>query len=248
MTVQERPPAGGWLRPGDRPCEWMRAGLMVYRLCDRDGDCESCPLDAALRGGRLPRDQQARAEGPAASPWSFPDDRLYHPGHLWVCEQQPGVLRCGVDAFVVMLCASPSRLVLPAAQCALDEGKAAVWIGMDSGLMVRLRAPVSGTVLRRNPSLQQQPTLVSQMPYDAGWLFELQGELAGQVPGLLDAVAMRRRAEQQRAQLLEHLHEELARQHPELKQIAADGGELSTEILHTLDAHVLTRLLDAALG
>jgi hypothetical protein len=39
-------------------CVWMRAGVIRFWLCDRDFDCENCPLDAALRGTR-PRPEQA---------------------------------------------------------------------------------------------------------------------------------------------------------------------------------------------
>ena len=30
-------------------CVWVTAGVLNYKLCDRDFDCEHCPLDAALR-------------------------------------------------------------------------------------------------------------------------------------------------------------------------------------------------------
>jgi hypothetical protein len=33
-------------------CVWMRAGVIRFWLCDRDFDCENCPLDAALRAPR----------------------------------------------------------------------------------------------------------------------------------------------------------------------------------------------------
>jgi len=39
-------------------CVWMRAGVIRFWLCDRDFDCEHCPLDAALR----------------SRSWSSPDD------------------------------------------------------------------------------------------------------------------------------------------------------------------------------
>jgi len=34
-------------------CVWMDAGVLTYRLCDRDFDCAHCPLNAALRGTAL---------------------------------------------------------------------------------------------------------------------------------------------------------------------------------------------------
>jgi hypothetical protein len=30
-------------------CVWMLAGVVDYKLCDRQYDCEHCPLDSALR-------------------------------------------------------------------------------------------------------------------------------------------------------------------------------------------------------
>ena len=33
-----------------QPCVWMCAGVLRYRLCPNDFDCDNCLLDAALRG------------------------------------------------------------------------------------------------------------------------------------------------------------------------------------------------------
>ena len=44
------------------PCIWMSAGLVSYKLCDRDFDCGNCPLDAALRGN---------AAAPVGMSWLF---------------------------------------------------------------------------------------------------------------------------------------------------------------------------------
>ena len=55
MLRQETPPPlSGALPPGVLPCVWMSAGLVSFKLCDREGECEGCPFDLAMRG--LPRD------------------------------------------------------------------------------------------------------------------------------------------------------------------------------------------------
>ena len=41
----ERRPAGS-----PEQCVWMQAGVVGYKLCDREFDCDRCPFDAALRG------------------------------------------------------------------------------------------------------------------------------------------------------------------------------------------------------
>jgi hypothetical protein len=42
--VTGTPPAGVL------PCVWMSAGLISFKLCDREGECEGCPFDRAMRG------------------------------------------------------------------------------------------------------------------------------------------------------------------------------------------------------
>jgi glycine cleavage system H protein len=50
-------------------------------------------------------------------------------------------------------------------------------------------APVSGTVLERNPLLEERPELVNEQPYGDGWLVVL--EVAEAPAGLMDAAAYR---------------------------------------------------------
>ena len=33
----------------EKECIWMNAGLLFYKLCDRDYRCEKCPFDQAMR-------------------------------------------------------------------------------------------------------------------------------------------------------------------------------------------------------
>ena len=84
-----------------RPCLWMSAGLLTYRLCDRDFDCEGCPLDSALRRGDLlgNRDREALLT-PNRDADDFPEDRRYTTGHCWVQViegQDGGKFRFGLD-------------------------------------------------------------------------------------------------------------------------------------------------------
>ena len=46
------------------PCVWMSAGLVAFKLCDREGECEGCPFDRAMQGARRPE--------PLVSPLDIP--------------------------------------------------------------------------------------------------------------------------------------------------------------------------------
>ncbi len=50
-------------------------------------------------------------------------------------------------------------------------------------------APVSGTVSEGNPSLEGEPALVNTSPEGDGWFFTIVLDDAGELDGLMDAVA-----------------------------------------------------------
>lgn len=56
--------------PGALPCVWMSAGLVSFKLCDREGECEGCPFDRAMREphGRPVRHRRPSAPTPARTP------------------------------------------------------------------------------------------------------------------------------------------------------------------------------------
>ncbi|CAN5342408.1 glycine cleavage system protein GcvH [soil metagenome] len=55
-----------------------------------------------------------------------------------------------------------------------------------------LYAPVSGTIVERNESLESSPELVNSDPYGEGWMVVIEVEDASVLDGLLDAAAYER--------------------------------------------------------
>jgi glycine cleavage system H protein len=52
-----------------------------------------------------------------------------------------------------------------------------------------LFAPISGTVVKVNDALSDEPTKVNEDPFGQGWIIEVEPSDAQQVDGLLDAAA-----------------------------------------------------------
>ena len=165
-------------------CVWMSAGLLDYKLCDRDFDCERCPLDAALRGESLECPVRRALMGPSLSS-GFPEDRLYSTGHTWL--QDRGVdgnctLRLGVDTFAAAIIGhcdaarwhvSDQTLQLRETLCEIDLG-----IGF-----LPLGAPISGVVVRGNRALQRDPSQLVTQPYGEGWILDLAVENTAELQG-----------------------------------------------------------------
>jgi glycine cleavage system H lipoate-binding protein len=208
-----------------QPCVWMVAGLLSYRLCDRDFDCEHCPLDAAIHGSRgvIAPERVATPEAPVEQ---IRDGLQYHPIYGWVAGAPGNRVRWGIDGVTALLLDRVTAVVLPAAGTVLTQGKAACW-AMDDGELIPLCAPVSGVVARTNPAVRQDPTLVSHAPYDAGWLVEVEagsGTPPAWMTGLCDAERRRATAARQ----LERFHHAAAvylHAPPGVGETAQDGGE-----------------------
>jgi glycine cleavage system H protein len=157
-----------------RPCVWMRAGLIRYRLCDRDYDCDSCPLDAALHAPAVrshPRPYVSAAETTTA----VPPDRRYADGHTWVQEltaRDGARCRLGLDAFAAAIIGTAIGLRPAGTDRALECGD--LLCDLDIGLgLLSLGAPVNGRLVQLNPLLRERPGEVVHEPYGAGWIAEL---------------------------------------------------------------------------
>lgn len=229
----------------ERPCVWMVGGLLTYKLCDRDLDCDHCPLDAALRGTQLAPPSGATgtpdmSDAPPAL--EIRDGLRYHPIYGWVSDAAEGRLRWGIDGVTARILDRITSFVLPAVGTDIVQGQTACW-AMDDGELVPLRAPISGTVARLNPAVQRDPALATRSPYDLGWLIEVEaGDGMNAQSGLCGAAERRVEAARQLARVhravLAHLH-----MHQSVGPTAQDGGERLTDLRQVLGRSRYHRLV-----
>jgi len=232
MTDPEAAAGGsGFLPAGSRLCVWMAAGLVAYKLCDRDFDCDACPFDAVMRG-QAPGAPATRASAespaprlPAPSALLFPDDRRYHPTHTWVMLAGHDLVRIGLDAVATSLAGEASSVVLPVEGALMAPGAAGCWLVDESGTLP-LRMPVSGTVARANGLLRNHPRLVITDPYGSGWLVEVVcADPERVVAGLEPASEARARAQDELRSFESALAALAVSGTGEVGATLADGGE-----------------------
>ncbi len=228
----------------DPPCIWMKAGLVAYKLCDRDLDCDGCPFDAAMSGA-TPRRTVAQRRRPAGE---LRDDRRYHPAHTWVQVRRGGRLRCGIDAFAAQLLIGLEGVILPAVGSQLWQDRTGAWIAIGGTDLVALRTPVSGKVLRQNERLRAWPALAAAAPYDDGWLLEVApGADSQEDRGLLSADEMAQHTDLRRRALREKLTR-LAPPQAQLGPTLPDGGEPAADLRALLGRRRYLELVRSLLG
>jgi hypothetical protein len=120
MDSRKKPEGFLVIPKSEHPCLWMMAGVMAYKLCEREYQCESCPLDMEMRHakgeafGHSPGYKQATHEKLA-----FSCPLFYGANHTWVrlegfkrkprasvctlfSDGQPVILRTPLKALVLL--------------------------------------------------------------------------------------------------------------------------------------------------
>ncbi len=115
-----------------------------------------------------------------------PADLKYAKSHEWVKKLPDGSVLIGItdhaqaalgDLVFVETPKVGRKLAANEACCVVESVKAASDV----------YAPVAGTVTDANPKLGENPELVNDTPYEAGWLWKMQPDNLADVDGLLDA-------------------------------------------------------------
>ena len=120
----------------------------------------------------------------------YPDDLKYTSEHEWVrpSSGDGDSVRIGVTDYAQDALGDIVYVSLPEVGAEVTDGGA---VGeLESTKSVSdVYAPLDGTVVAVNESLDQNPESVNTDPYGEGWLYELQPADPGAVDGLMDAEA-----------------------------------------------------------
>jgi glycine cleavage system H protein len=123
----------------------------------------------------------------------FPEELRYSREHEWV-RLNGDVARVGITDFAQDSLGDVVFVQLP--DVGLDVIAGASISEIESTKSVSdIYSPVTGVITTVNDALVDQPELVNQDPYGAGWMFEVQSSDASEVEALLDAAAYRQLVE-----------------------------------------------------
>ena len=225
----------GTLPSGADECIWMRARVIAYRLCERKFDCESCPLDASLRGVAASRSSSMQPQAHDAGPGEYrlyPRDRRFGAGHTWVHVSLENPARVGIDAVLAWLIGEVEVAQLAPIDSWLDRGDTVATLRSD-GAMIKIRTPISGRVLSHNDLLASCPELVVAAPYRGGWLADLAAapeRQAWQQYDLMTGGQMEKRAQTDLHRFHRRVDSVLNVGRPEVGNTMADGGEPAGDV------------------
>jgi glycine cleavage system H protein len=119
----------------------------------------------------------------------IPEDLRYTEAHEWVRDLGDGVVRIGITDHAQSQLGDVVFVQLPAVGDTVTAG-AAVGEVESTKSVSDIYAPMSGTVVAVNDSLENSPELINSGPYQAGWMMDVRlADDAGALSDLLDAAA-----------------------------------------------------------
>jgi glycine cleavage system H protein len=183
----------------DLRCVWMTAGMLSYKLCKYDLQCEKCPLDWELRNLSITSSSDSTASqreknmvshevsptpieerrrlgedplGEESSLCNIKEFLFYHPGHTWIKVEKADEVRVGLDPLLVKMIGKVKVAVLPLSgrRCLMGDHLSSIIL--EEGIL-HIVFPVSGLILSVNRKLQDHPELVNEDPLGDGFLLTL---------------------------------------------------------------------------
>ena len=117
--------------------------------------------------------------------FKVPAHLSYHPGHTWAMKEAPQVVRIGLDDFAARLAGKVDAIEVPARRRWLRQGEKA-WTLKRGSHRFQMLAPIEGEVIDVNIEALENPDLVHDDPFGAGWLLEVHAPAAeGNLKNLL---------------------------------------------------------------
>ena len=167
----------------------MTAGVVSFKLCPFNYDCEHCDFDSVMRHqlkGEIPaKRSKAKKQSMSDSPserantfftfsvGDFAGDCSIHLGHLWVRPLDKRTWQAGIDQLLSYVLPPPVRVELFDERRNVIQNEVFAQVVSTAGA-VSLITPLSGTVVSTNPDLAAQPDWLQEDPLGKGWVAQIE--------------------------------------------------------------------------
>jgi len=182
---------------GELRCVWMDAGVVGFKLCDQNLECEACKFHQQVTLHQYTEAQEVRsfiANAPASTTsvttkdlfsnlvrtqteklrrQSLPDDRLHHRNHFWIQKKPVGnKYLFGINHVAAQFFRPVVSIVFAPAPAIVKQNDPCCWLITTAG-SIPIRCPLDATITSYNPALALQSGLIDNDSYQSGWLMEL---------------------------------------------------------------------------
>lgn len=231
-------------------CVWMGTGLINYKLCTRNYQCEDCIFDRVMRNDfgsvdaeRLPRSEPAFEGRPGLQEALF-----FNRQHCWARVENPALVRMGIDGILTNFVVRVRAVSLPKPGDRVEQGRVFAHVIQEKHVL-ELICPVSGVVSSVNSMLHKSPELIIDDSWESGWLVAVQPDnLEHDLQKLLFGKKARQWYETCEQALLETVGSMIDASGCGLGPTLADGGEQVGSVADMLSPEQYYRVIESIVG
>jgi len=246
------------LIPADEnKCVWMKTGLVSYKLCDRNYQCETCPFERAIKNGgnnNISESSEREEEGSSFDDPSSQLDNgsfLFHPDHCWVKVETHEKVRIGLDAVITMLLSNVQLVILPAEGSFTGAGECFAHI-IQGDYVLPLISPVSGVIIEANYRLKNNPGLLTSDSQGKGWLVTIKPDnLENDFKKLFFGRKALRWRHREESDISNRVHSLMKISPSRIGPTMQDGGARVTDLhdlLRSINSKQLVQILDSVVS
>ncbi len=108
-----------------------------------------------------------------ASLLKVPQGLFFSKNHTWAHLKASGSANIGIDDFLLKTLGEISIINLIEPGESINKGHIIAEIGQN-GKLLKIKSPISGEIIKMNFELTENPELLYEDPYEAGWFYEIQ--------------------------------------------------------------------------
>lgn len=105
----------------------------------------------------------------------IPQGLLYCPNHLWSHLEKSGYATLGIDDFFQHIAGAIQITHLLDQGSRIEKGQLLFEIRQNEKCL-KLTSPISGTIVKINPELQNNSRIINSDPYGTGWIYKIKPE------------------------------------------------------------------------
>ena len=117
-----------------------------------------------------------------------PTDLVYATSHEWARSLADGVVEVGISDFAQEALGDVVYVELPDIGRRVDAGEECCAVESVKAAS-DIYAPVSGEIVEINENLDDEPELLNDSPFEAGWMFKIKASDLSELENLLSAEA-----------------------------------------------------------
>lgn len=178
--------------PGELKCIWMSAGVVSYKLCDRDYECDGCPYDISIKN-RIASTSECTKDIMAGSynNKTTPDkkeriqlliDRLltinidtkyyYSKNHMWIYPCADGLIKIGLDDTATKILQYITGIVMMPEEYTIKRYQTFCWL-IQTRFILSVYSPITGTIKEQNHDLILSPEILRINYKENSWLMKI---------------------------------------------------------------------------